>query len=49
MEADDDRAAAGRKPVRQRRGEEVLEVFEFVVNGDSQGLKDARGRVNGDR
>ncbi len=49
METDNHHAAADREPVRQRRGEEVLEVFQFVVDGNSQGLKHARGRVNRDR
>jgi hypothetical protein len=41
MEADDHRASAGLHPIGQRAGEELLEVLEFVVDGDPQGLKDA--------
>jgi hypothetical protein len=46
MEADDDRAPAGVEPVGQGACEKPLEVLEFVVDGNSQRLEDARGRVN---
>jgi hypothetical protein len=48
MKADDHRAAARLQPVGQRRGEEVLEVFQLVVDRNPQGLKDTSGRVSGD-
>jgi hypothetical protein len=43
MEGDDDRSAALAKTARQHGRKEVVEVFELVVGGDSQGLKHARG------
>jgi len=46
METDDHRASTGLHPLWQRNGEELVEVFELVVDGNSQGLKDTRGRVN---
>jgi hypothetical protein len=46
MEADDHRAAAGLNPVGERRGEKLLEVFQLVVDGNSQGLKDPCARMD---
>ncbi len=46
MKTDDHRASAGLQPVEQRDGQELLEVLELVVDGNSQGLKDTRGRVD---
>jgi hypothetical protein len=46
METNDHRAAAGLYPLGQRSGQKLLEVFEFVIDGNPQGLKDPRGRVN---
>jgi hypothetical protein len=46
MKTDDHRASADLQPVGQRDREELLEVLELVVDGNSQGLKDTRGRVN---
>jgi hypothetical protein len=46
MEADDDRAPAGAEPLGQGACEKPLEVLEFVVDGNSQRLEDACGRVN---
>jgi len=46
METNDHRAAAGLNPLGQRSGQKLLEVFEFVIDGNPQGLKDPRGRVN---
>ncbi len=48
MEADDHRAAARLQPVGQRSREKVLKVFQLVVDGNPQGLKDTSGRVSGD-
>lgn len=46
METDDHRAAAGLYQLGQCGGQKLLEVFEFVIDGNPQGLKDPRGRVN---
>ncbi len=46
METDDQSATAGLHPLGQRCGQKLLEVFEFVIDGNPQGLKDPRGRVN---
>jgi hypothetical protein len=46
MKTEDHRASAGFHPVGQRDGEELVEVFELVVDGDPQGLKDTCGWVN---
>ena len=46
METDDDRPAARLEPVDKRASEELLQVLQFVVDGNSQGLKHACGRVN---
>jgi hypothetical protein len=46
METNDHCAAAGLYPLGQRSGQKLLEVFEFVIDGNPQGLKDPRGRVN---
>jgi hypothetical protein len=49
MKTDDHRAAARLQPVGQRCGEEFLEVFQLVIDGNPQGLKDTSGWVSGDR
>ena len=41
MESDDDRPPIGVQSFRKEVGEEGLEVFELMVDGNSQGLKDA--------
>jgi hypothetical protein len=41
MESDDDHSSTGPQSFRKAGGKEGLEVFEFVVDGNSQGLKDA--------
>jgi len=46
MKTNDHRAAAGLYSLAQRCGQKLLEVFEFVIDGNPQGLKDPRGRVN---
>jgi hypothetical protein len=46
METDDHRASAGLQPVGQRAGQKPLKVLELLVDRNSQGLKDTRGRVN---
>jgi hypothetical protein len=43
MEGDDDRAPVGVQSLRKGTGEKGLQVFKFVVDGDPQRLKDARG------
>jgi len=46
METDDYRASAGLQSVGQRAGQEPLKVLELLVDRNSQGLKNTRGRVN---
>jgi hypothetical protein len=46
METDDHRVSAGLHPVDQRPGQKLLKVFEFVIDGNPQSLKDSRRRVN---
>ncbi len=41
MESDDDHSPTGVQSFRKEGGKEGLEVFEFVIDGNSQGLKDA--------
>jgi hypothetical protein len=46
METEDYRASAGRHPLGERPGQKLLEVFEFVIDGNPQGLKDPRGGMD---
>lgn len=45
MEADDDDDAAGFETIEQDAPQRGFKLFELVVNGDAQCLKDARSRV----
>jgi hypothetical protein len=45
MERDDDRSSSGVQSFGKRGGKSGLEVIEFLINGNPQRLKDARGGV----
>ena len=45
MKRNHDEPAAGLNPTGANVAEQSLELFEFFVDGDSQRLEDARGRV----
>ena len=45
METDDDDNAAGFETIEQHAPQRCFELFELVIDGDAQGLKDASGRV----
>lgn len=46
METNDHRATAGLNPVGQSACQELLEVFEFVIDGNPQSLKNPCGGMN---
>ena len=45
VKADEDRDAAWLEDLRQR-DDDLLKVSELIVDGDTQGLKDKRSRVD---
>jgi hypothetical protein len=46
METEDHRASTGLYPVGERPVQKLLEVFELMIDGNPQGLKDPRGGMN---